>query len=214
MTDSEQEPLDEFLQEANELQSEDGSEEEPSTPPPKKKRKLNDNGKSKKVNKPKKKKKKPREDSEEEDEYDSEMTATINAQDSMRRKELKKMLLKYPGLDITGVLKLSAQVDAMSPEEVASYLECSKIQMGMRKPLASAESIVGLMGMIAQRYFPKGGNMYSRFMGDQQLIAAVDEFGPSFGDDITNPLQILVRTCGHISDAVFDQSNFSTPPSS
>lgn len=212
MTDSEQEPLDEFLQEANELQSEDGSEEEPS-PPPKKKRKLNDNGKSKKVAKPKKKKKKPREDSEEED--DSEMTATMNAQDSMRRKELKKMMLKYPGLNITEVLKLSAQVDAMSPEEVASYLECSKIQMGMQKPLASAESIVGLMGMIAQRYFPKGGNMYSRFMSDQQLIAAVDEYGPSFGDDITNPLQIIVRACGHISDAVFDQSNFSTPrPSS
>ena len=213
MADSEQEPLDESLQEANDLQSEEGSEEEPSTPPPKKKRRLNDKEKSKKAEKQKKKKKKHRGDSEEDDDEDSETRAAMIAQDSMRRKELKKMMLKYPGLNITEVLKLSAQVDSMSPEEVSSYLECSKIQMGMQKPLASAESIVGLMGMVAQRYFPKGGNMYSRFMSDQQLIAAVDEYGPSFGDDITNPLQILVRACGHISDAVFEQSNFSPGPS-
>jgi hypothetical protein len=212
--DSEQEPLDQFLQEADDIESEEDSEGEAS-PPPKKKRRLNKEKEKTLTKKKDKKKKKSKQASleEEEDEAAEAFNSEQIAKDSMRRKELKKMMLKYPGLNITEVLKLSAQVDSMSPEEVTSYLECSKIQMGMQKPLATAESIVGLMGMVAQRWFPKGGNMYSRFMNDQQLIAAVDEYGPSLGDDITNPLQILVRACGHVSDAVFEQSNFSPGPS-
>lgn len=210
MDDSDHEPLDEFLQEADHLESEEDSEEAPS-PPPKKKRKLN-NEKSKKKDKKKKNKEKREVYEEDDNDENNEEKDSRIANDSMRRKELKRMMLKYPGLNIEAILKLSSQVDEMDPKDVITHLECSKIQMGMQKPLASAESIVGLMGMAAQRYFPKSGNLYSRFMSDQQLIAAVDEYGPSLGDDITNPLQILVRACGHISDAVFEQSNFGTGP--
>lgn len=203
MDEQEQDTVDELLEEANNLPSQESSSED--VRPPKKKRKIDGDGKSKS----KKKKKKSKKSSSSEDGYDVQMNAEEQTADSQRRKELKILMLKHPNLNISKVLEIATKVAQMSSEDVATYLESSKIEMGLQRPLANAENIVGLMAMIAQRYVCNSPDLFCRFIEDTQLVAAVDEFAPSLGETITGPLSILVRACGHMSDAHFGQTHFS-----
>jgi len=200
--DQPEDSIDEALQQAEDLEDSE-SDTEPS-PPPKKKRKLDkDRSKSKKTKKRQ----------EDESNIDVEFTQEDIAADSVRRKELRKIKMKHPNLDISHVLKTTEEIASMSPEEVIHVLESSKITIGLRKPLAEAENIVGLMALMAQRWFKTGGDLYSRFMSDTELIAAVDEFTPRLSEEITGPMGILVRAAGHISDSAYRQNNFSNASS-
>lgn len=194
--------IDEALQQAEDLEDSESSEEP--SPPPKKKRKLD---------KDRAKSKRSKRKEVEESNIDVEFTPEDLAADSVRRKELRKIKMKHPDLDISHVLKTTEEIASMTPEEVINVLESSKVTIGLRKPLAEAENIVGLMALVAQRYFKTGGDLYSRFMSDTELIAAVDEFTPRLSEEITGPMGILVRAAGHISDSSYRQNNFSNASS-
>lgn len=203
--------VDEVLAQAELLESD---EEESS--PPKKKRKTNKDGSSKKTKgdkeeRSKKRKKKKKESSSDEESIEVELTPEEQTAQNIQRKELKNLLLKHPDLQVKGTMETCAKVEKMPIQEVTSFLEAAKLEMGLKNPLAVAENAVGLIGLTLERWLQKRG-LYRRLMQDPQLIAAVDEFAPNFGDNINNPLQIFVRVFGHVSDAHFGQTHFSSVP--
>lgn len=211
----EEDTVDEVLAQADLMES----QEEEDDGPPSKKRKLNKDGKSKKTKgvekeKSKKRKKKKKESSSSSSSSSEvvELTPEQQTEENLSRKQLKLLLLKNPNLNVGEIMKTSERVNSMPIEEVKSYLEAAKIEMGLKKPLAVAENCVGLMALAVQRYLKTAPDLYRRLMQDTQLIAAVDEFAPNFGDSVNNPLQILVRLFGHISDVHYGQSHFSNVP--
>lgn len=191
----------------------DSDEEE--LPPPKKKRKVNKDGKSKKTKggdqERTKKRKKKKESSSEEESIEVELTPEEQTAQNISRKELKSLLLKQPDLQVKNTMEICSKVESMPIKEVTSFLEAAKLEMGLKNPLAVAENCVGLVGLTLERWFQKSG-LYRRLMQDQQLIAAMDEFAPNFGDNINSPLQVLVRVFGHVSDAHYGQTHFSNVP--
>lgn len=194
--------VDDLIQQAEEMESENEEEDSSDAPPPKKKRKLDAKGRSK-SKKSKKHAPEPIEDVE------VALTDEEIALDSVRRKELRKIKLMHPSLDISQVYQVTEEINAMTPQDVVNILESSKVTLGLQRPLAEAENVVGLMALAAQRYFPDCRDLYSRFISDSELIAAVDEFVPRMNEQITGPLGILRRAAGHISDSSSGQNNFS-----
>lgn len=207
--------IDEVLAQAELLDN--GEEEEE---PPKKKRKTNKDGSSKKTKadkeerSKKRKKKKKQSSSSSSSSSEVELSPEDQTAQNLSRKQLKILLLKNPNLNVAEVMKTSERVNSMPIEEVNSFLEAAKMEMGLKKPLAVAENCVGLIALAIQRYMKSAPDLYRRLMQDHQLIAAVDEFAPNFGDTVNNPLQILVRLFGHVSDVHYGQSHFSTIPPS
>lgn len=202
MADGEESFDEALLQEAEELDTESSGDGDSTSPPPRKKRKL-----SKERSKSKKKSK--RSEKEVEVDVGEELTPEQIAQDSARRKELRKLKLKHPNLDISQVLKVTEEINAMTPEDVINTLESSKVTIGQKRPLAEAENVVGLAALCIQYYFKTGGDLYHRFISDDELIASVDEYVPRISDEITGPMGILRRAAGHILDSKHKQSNFS-----
>lgn len=209
----EEDSIDQVLAQADLLES----QEEEDEGPPSKKRKINKDGKSKKTKggekeKSKKRKKKKEASSSSSSVEEVELTPEQQTEENLSRKQLKLLLLKNPNLNVGEIMKTSERVNSMPIEEVKSYLEAAKIEMGLKKPLAVAENCVGLIALGIQRYLKNAPDLYRRLMQDTQLIAAVDEFAPNFGDSVNNPLQILVRLFGHVSDVHYGQSHFSSVP--
>src|SRR5678816_954578 len=112
--------IDEELLQAENIEDSESSSD--ASPPPKKKRKLD---------KDRAKSKKSRSKKREEEPINVELTPEDIAADSVRRKELRKMKMKYPTLDISQVLKITEEINAMNPEEVINVLESSKVTLGM-----------------------------------------------------------------------------------
>jgi hypothetical protein len=158
--------------------------------PPKKKRK---------VEKQKKKKSK--------EEVEAIVVEERTDEDEIRRKELKIILLKNPGLTIDDVDEIDARIAKMSNEEIKMSLESLKMKIHLKSPMSDSENLVDLMGLLIARFY-KNGNFVHRLSKDTALLAAVDQYVPNLADYISGPLQILVRVAGHITDEQFQQNNF------
>lgn len=193
--------VDDILNEADQLESDESEEEQPS-----KKRKRSHESKDK--NKKKKKSKKYSSSSSEDEELSPEKKAKLE-EDSIQRKELRRIMIRHPGLNIEKVLAVCAEVQKMDPADVSAHLEASKISLGATKPMAEAESWVGLMAFGAQHWLGQPSRLYSAFMQDSQLVAAVDEYAPKLGEKLNGPASIAVRVLGHMNDAKYNLTNFS-----
>ncbi len=192
--------VDDILDEVDldESQSEEGKK------PPKKKRRTE--GK-------KKRKEKKSEEEEEEKGQRTQIGEERTEEDEIRRKELKIILLKNPGLDIADVDLIDQQIAKMSNVEIKATLESLKMKIHLKSPISDSENIVGLIGLLLARMY-KSGNIIKRIQADTALLAAVDQYAPNLADYISGPLQILVRLAGHITDEQFHQNNFSPPEGS
>lgn len=166
------------------------------------------------VEKPKEKKRK-RDDSdgksskkrkvvEEEEEMVEDVDENEKAMDELRRKELKRLVMKYPDVSLDKTREVDERIKAMTSEQVKEDLNNLKIEIGAQQPGETALSIVGFVGLMIQKY-TGDKTVYERFTNDHELVSAVDQICPSIDDYLTVPLKIAHRVGAHLSSVAFDE---------
>lgn len=123
-----------------------------------------------------------------------------------KRKELKILMLNYPSVQIEKILEIQALISKMGNKEVVHYLDNFKIAVGLQSPMETPENVVGMIGIILQRYY-NDPNIHAALINDVKLISSIEQIVPSLGDWLNIPLQVVHRISCHISNAKYGENN-------
>lgn len=154
---------------------------------------------------PKKKSKKSKKDKEEEEEI-PQQEEVFDEKVEAKRKELKILMLNYPGVQVDKILEIQALISKMGNKEVVHYLDNFKIAVGLQSPMETPENVVGMIGIILQKYLddPK---IHGALINDVKLISSIEQIVPSLGDWLNIPLQVVHRIACHISNSKYGENS-------
>lgn len=124
------------------------------------------------------------------------------------RKELKMIMLKNPNIDIEHVMRIHNEIMGLDQEELTTFLENAKIEIGLKNPNQNSHNIIALISLGLQR-LTGNSSFYKRMMNDSTLIASLEHYFPDPSSYLSVPFQIVARVAGHLSDVTFNQNNFS-----
>lgn len=159
--------------------------------------------KRKKVNKDNEEqpKKKQRVDSQELTEIDTdELTEEEMNIRLMLCKELKQLLVDFPGLDIKAIAMLDEHIKYLTTSEIAKQIDNIKLKIGLLHPYQNSKPIAGLMGLAISAKFdtPK---IVQELTEDKELLSALDHFFPSTQYYLTPLMKVIYRFSYHLSNA-------------
>jgi hypothetical protein len=156
---------------------------------------------------PKKKSKKSKKKEEEEIPPPEEIEVIPDEKTEAKRKELKILMLNYPGVQLDKILEIQSFITKMDKNEVNYYLDNFKFAIGI-KPTDTSENIVGMIGILLQRQFGDP-RIYQQITTDAKLLSSVEQIVPSFGEWLSIPLQIVHRVACHVCTMRYGENNMT-----
>lgn len=119
---------------------------------------------------------------------------------SMLCKELKQLLVDFPGLDIQAIALLDEHIKYLTTSEIAKQIDNIKLKIGLLHPYQNSKPIAGLMGLAISTKFncPK---IVQEITEDKELLSALDHFFPSTQYFLTPLMKVVYRFSYHLSNA-------------
>lgn len=115
-------------------------------------------------------------------------------------KELKQLLVDFPGLDIQAIALLDEHIKYLTTSEIAKQIDNIKLKIGLLHPYQNSKPIAGLMGLAISAKFdtPK---IVQEITEDKELLSALDHFFPSTQYFLTPLMKVVYRFSYHLSNA-------------
>lgn len=115
---------------------------------------------------------------------------------SSLRKDLKRLLMKYPELDLSGQGEIEQLVNDLSDEQVTAIYESAKFQIGMQNPNGNGISFLGITGDMLD-WFWGTERLAKDLVEDKELIEMVEDLVPSDLTWLSQPFRIINRIIFH-----------------
>jgi len=113
----------------------------------------------------------------------------INDKLLVKRKQLKRLLLRHKGIDLSEPIQIQEQIEELTESQIDALIENINLQTSKTSPTNNAESFIGLLGILLQKY-TGSQDIYHRLIGDEKLIALVDHYVPNIAEQFSIPMQI------------------------
>lgn len=115
---------------------------------------------------------------------------------SSLRKDLKKLLLKHPDLDLSGQGEIEQMVNDLTDDQVTAIYEAAKFQIGMQNPNGNGISFLGITGDMLD-WFWGTERLAKDLVEDKELIEMVEDLVPSDLTWLSQPFRIINRIIFH-----------------
>lgn len=119
---------------------------------------------------------------------------------NMLSKELKQLLVDFPGLDIQSIALLDEQIKYLTTNEIAKQIDNIKLKIGLLHPYQNSKPIAGIMGLAISAKFDTP-DIVEKMSEDKELLSALDHFFPSTQYFLTPLMKIVYRCSFHVSNA-------------
>lgn len=113
------------------------------------------------------------------------------------RRDLKRILCKYPDLDLREDTELDEYITSLDEDQLKSILDAARFKIGTKDPNGNGLSFLGITGDVLERMTTAKG-LTNRLMADEELVGWIEELVPSDMTWLSTPFRIINRIINHI----------------
>lgn len=117
------------------------------------------------------------------------------------RRELKRVLLKHPNVELGKYTEVDDFVDSLDIHQIKAYLEEANFKIEVGTKNLNGVAFLGILGDWLNFSCGKKG-MTQVLLADEELVDMIDELIPSDYSWLSKPFQVVSRILYHINKTV------------